>query len=113
VPCWRTVQAAVRWYQLSKGTAPGALWTVLQQGTYAPDGDSRFMSSGGIDNSGELAIGYSVSSSTTSPSLRYTGRLPADGAGVMSIAETSILAGSASQTDTGRWGDYSSLSLDP
>ena len=103
-------EAGVRWYQLSNS---GAGWSVLQQGTYAPDADSRFMSSGGIDNSGELALAYSVSGAATFPSLRYTGRLPADGAGVMSIAETSLFAGAASQTDTGHWGDYSSLSLDP
>ena len=71
------------------------------------------MSSGGIDNSGELALAYSVSSATTYPSLYYTGRLPGDPAGVMSIPETSIFDGQYSQTDTGRWGDYSSLSLDP
>src|SRR5207302_11009201 len=102
--------AGVRWYLLANS---GAGWSVLQQGTHAPDTDNRFMSSGGIDNSGELALAYSVSSATTYPSLYYTGRLPGDPAGVMSIPETSIFDGQYSQTDTGRWGDYSSLSLDP
>jgi uncharacterized repeat protein (TIGR01451 family) len=105
--------AAVRWYELGNTGAPGALWTVQQQGDYAPDADNRFMSSGGIDNSGELALAYSVSSATMFPSLSYTGRLPGDGAGVMSIAETSLFAGSDAQTSNNRWGDYSSLSLDP
>src|SRR5207244_870046 len=78
--------AGVRWYQLANS---GAGWSVFQQGTHAPDTDNRFMSSGGIDNSGELALAYSVSSATTYPSLYYTGRLPGDPAGVMSIPETS------------------------
>jgi hypothetical protein len=102
--------AAVRWYELRNGAGT---WSVGAQGTYAPDSDSRFMSSGGIDNSGELAIAYSITSSTTYPSLSYTGRLPGDPAGSMSIAETSLYAGSVSQIDSNRWGDYSSLSLDP
>jgi hypothetical protein len=103
-------QAAVRWYELRNAAGT---WSVGAQGDYVPDGDSRFMSSGGIDNSGELAIAYSVTGSTTYPSLRYTGRLPGDAPGAMSIAETSLLTGSLSQTDSNRWGDYSSLSLDP
>ena len=102
--------AAVRWYELRNAAGT---WSVGAQGTYAPDTDSRFMSSGGIDNSGEIAIAYSITSGTTAPSLGYAGRLPGDGPGVMSIAETSLLAGSLSQTDSNRWGDYSSLSLDP
>ncbi len=102
--------AAVRWYELRNAAGT---WSVGAQGDLAPDGDNRFMSSGGIDNSGELALAYSVTSGTTFPSLRYAGRLPADGPGVMSIGETSLLTGTLSQTDSNRWGDFSSLSLDP
>jgi hypothetical protein len=102
--------AAVRWYDV---TNTGAGWAINAGGDYAPDADSRFMSSGAIDNSDELAIAYSTSGVATFPSLRYAGRLPGDAAGAMSIAETSLLAGSQSQTTIGRWGDYSSLALDP
>jgi hypothetical protein len=102
--------AAVRWYDLAN--AAGS-WAINSGGDYAPDGDNRFMPSGAIDTSDELAIAYSVSSVTTFPSLRYTGRVPGDGVNTMSIAESSILAGAASQSTVGRWGDYSSLSLDP
>ena len=57
---------------------------------------------------------YSVSSSSTYPSLRYTGRFTDDPLGTMTITEGTIIAGSGSQTHSaGRWGDYSSMSVDP
>jgi hypothetical protein len=47
------------------------------------------------------------------PSIRYSGRVPSDPAGTLE-AENSILVGGGSQTgNLNRWGDYSSMSVDP
>ncbi|RLD85853.1 MAG: hypothetical protein DRJ02_09630, partial [Bacteroidetes bacterium] len=102
--------AGVRWYELRKTTGT---WGIYQQGTYAPDGDSRWMSSIAMNGVGDIALGYSVSGSSTYPSIRYTGRLAGDPLNTLTITETSIFSGTASQTGVGRWGDYSMMSVDP
>jgi len=104
--------AGVRWYELRKDTA--GTWTIHQQGTYAPnDGDHRWMGSIAMDQAGNIALGYSVSSETTWPSIRYVTRTPVDPLGEMG-GEASIVAGSGAQLDSsGRWGDYSAMSVDP
>jgi len=106
-----TFRAGVRYYQL---TGTGGAFSVAEQGTYAPnDGASRWMGSAAADGLGNLAIGYSVSSATVFPSIRYAGRLPTDPPGTLS-AEQSIIDGTGVQRSTGgRWGDYSALSVDP
>ncbi len=100
----------VRWYELrSPSTTP----TVFQQGTYAPDSNFRWMGSIAMDKVGNMALGYSVSSSSMHPAIRYTGRVPTDSLGTME-GETSIIEGTGSQlTNLNRWGDYSSVSIDP
>ena len=67
-----------------------------------------------MDAAGNLAIGFSVSSQATSPSVRYAGRLAGDPLGALTQGETTLIAGSGSQTHaSGRWGDYSMMSVDP
>ncbi len=62
---------------------------------------------------GNIAVGYSVSSSAIHPGIRYTGRVPTDPLGTLG-AENSVLDGGGSQTSRlHRWGDYSSISVDP
>lgn len=104
--------AGVRWYELRKTT--GA-WSVFQQATYAPsDGHSRWMGSMAMDSAGSIALGYSISSSTLYPSIRYTGRLSSDPPNQMTITERVIMNGGGSQTSsTKRWGDYSAMGVDP
>jgi hypothetical protein len=103
--------AGIRWYQL---TNPGTGWSIGQQGTYAPDSDHRWMGSAALDASGNLAVGYSVSSSTLFPSIRVAGRLAGDPAGQLSQGENTMTAGGGSQTHSAsRWGDYAALQLDP
>jgi hypothetical protein len=103
--------AGLRWYQL---TNPGSGWSIQQQGTYAPDSDHRWMGSAALDASGDLGIGYSVSSSSTFPSIRAAGRLAGDPAGQLSQGEKEMTAGGGSQTHgASRWGDYAALQLDP
>ena len=106
----------IRWYELRN---PGGTPTVYQQSTYAPDASYRWMASIAMDGSGDIAMGYSISSSSISPSISYTGRLPTDTLGTME-AEKSIFAGTGVETGTfsngqtaNRWGDYTSLSVDP
>ena len=100
----------VRWYELR---SPNATPTVFQQGTYAPDADYRWMGSVAMDSVGDIAVGYSASSSAINPGIRYTGRVPSDPLGTLE-AESTILAGTGSQLSSlSRWGDYSSMSVDP
>jgi len=66
-----------------------------------------------MDKQGNMALGYSVSSSTMHPSIRYTGRLATDPPSTMQ-AETSIIEGTGSQlANLSRWGDYSAMTVDP
>ncbi|MEZ5194516.1 MAG: carboxypeptidase regulatory-like domain-containing protein [Nocardioides sp.] len=105
-------QAGVRWYELDS-TDGGGTWGIGQQGTYAPDSDSRWMASAAMDVSGNIAVGYSVSSDTTFPSIRVAGRLATDPLGELPQAENEMIAGSGSQTSGfSRWGDYSSMQVD-
>jgi len=106
-----TDHAGVRWYELRRGS-DGA-WSISQQGTYAPDATHRWMGSVAMDGAGNIALGYSVSSSTVFPGVRYTGRLASDPLGTMPQGEQSIIGGAASLTWTLRWGDYSAMSVDP
>src|SRR5262249_45342506 len=100
----------VRWYEIrGVHTTP----TVFQQGTFAPDASFRWMGSIAMDHVGNIALGYSVSSSSLHPSIRFTGRVPGDAAGTME-AENSVLSGAGSQTGgLNRWGDYSAMTIDP
>jgi fibronectin type 3 domain-containing protein len=100
----------VRWYELR---SPGGVPLVYQQGTFAPDSTYRWMGSIAMDQSGDIGVGYSVSSATIHPGIRYTGRVPGDPLGTLE-SETSALVGGGSQTASlNRWGDYSSMSIDP
>ena len=102
--------AAIRWFELRK---TGANWTLYQQGTFDPgDGHDRFMGSIAMDGAGNIALGYSVSSSTLNPSIRYATRLSTDPLGAMQ-SEAVLIAGGGSQTGSDRWGDYSAMSIDP
>jgi hypothetical protein len=104
-----SARTAVRWYELR---SPGATPTVYQQGTYSPNNTNRWMGSIAMDMVGNMAIGYSVGSATVFPTIRYTGRLATDPLNTMET-EATIFAGTGSQTVGGRWGDYTSMSVDP
>ena len=108
-----TYKAAVRYFQLSR-SSPAGPFSVTEQGTTpAPDATERWMASAAADNSGDIAVGYSASSLTVFPSLRYAGRTPSDPPGALEDEQT-LFAGTGVQTDTGnRWGDYSALQIDP
>jgi len=100
---------AFHWYEIHNPTDQP--W-VYQQGTFAPDSSYRWNASIGMDQLGDIAVGYNASSSSIYPAIRYTGRVPSDPLTTLET-ETSIMAGTGSETSSGRWGDYSSLSIDP
>jgi len=105
-------QRAIYWCELRQTSGT---WSVYQQGIYAPDTDTRWMSSAAMDDNGSIALCYAKSSATAGdyPGLYYTGRLASDPLGTMSFAETQAIAGTASQSGVNRFGDYSQTSLDP
>lgn len=71
------------------------------------------MGSIAMDKQGNMALGYSASSASMYPAIRYTGRLATDAVGTMQ-AETTIVAGTGSQLkNLSRWGDYSAMTVDP
>ncbi|HKS75164.1 MAG TPA: hypothetical protein VJQ82_18290, partial [Terriglobales bacterium] len=100
----------IRWYEIQN---PSGTPIVAQQGTYAPDATYRWMGSIAMDQSSDIAVGYSKSSSSLNPSIAFAGRVPTDPSGTLE-AETSVVTGTGSQT-TGlsRWGDYSAMQVDP
>lgn len=111
--------SAIRWYELRNAagqTVSNATPIVHQQGTFAPSTPTsahRWMGSAAIDKTGGIAIGYNISSSTLKPSIRYAYRGPSDPLGTLGN-ETQALAGTGSQlTNLARWGDYSTISIDP
>jgi hypothetical protein len=104
-------QVAVRWYELYD---PAGSVTVNQQGTFAPDTTYRWMASMAEDKNGDIGLGYSASSSSIHPGIRFTGRVPSDTLGTMET-EASILEGTGSQFGQYgyRWGDYTAMQVDP
>jgi hypothetical protein len=105
-----SISTGVRWYEVR---SPNSTPTVFQQGTYGPNSTTRWMGSIAMDQSGDMALGYSVSSSSVYPSIYFTGRVAADTPGSME-GEQLIVNGSGSQTGgVSRWGDYSAMTVDP
>jgi hypothetical protein len=107
--------SGIRWYEIRD---PGGTPTIYQSGTYAPDSHYRWMGSMAMDRVGNMAVGYSVSDSSMNPSIWYTGRLVTDPLNQLPQTEAVIQNGTGSQTtwsqgDLQRWGDYSSMSVDP
>lgn len=108
-----TNHAGIRWYELRRTTGT---WSLRQSGTYAPDADNRWMGSIMLNGGGKIGLGYSVSSTTVYPSIRYCGQSStaySAGAGVLDIPEDIIQTGANSQTAYNRWGDYAQMSVDP
>ena len=104
--------SGVRWYELRLGA--GSVPSIFQQGTYAPDGTSRWMGSVAMDQAGNIAVGYSQSSTSSHPSIRITGRQAGDPLGTLTQPELTLFSGAGSQTGgLTRWGDYSQMVVDP
>ena len=105
-----TNRAGVRWAELRNS---GSGWSLHQSGTIAPTSDSRWMGGLAMDEQGNIAIGYSVSSQGVKPSLRYVTRAAGDPLGTVG-SEVTLHAGAGVQPSSShRWGDYASMSVDP
>ena len=113
--------AAPRFYQVPvTGGTVGP--SITQAATFDPDGAnviSRFMPSVAVDRAGNMALGYSTSSSSTKPAIKYAGRLSTDPINTITQTEQVLIQGAGTQTGLcggaacTRWGDYSAMTLDP
>ncbi len=101
----------VRWYEfrLDKKRDP----TLYQQGTYAPEGFYRWMPSIAMDKKGDIGIGYSFGGVPNFAGQRFAARQAGDPKGQLTLHETVLAKGEASQTNTLRWEDYTTTAMDP
>jgi len=105
-------QRSIKWVELRQDQSTN-VWSLYQEGTYAPDSANRWCGSIAMDCNGDIALCYAKTSATIPVSLAYTGRLPGDPLGTMSLTETVVFAGNGSITGSNRFGDYSQTSIDP
>jgi len=113
----------LRWYeiQIIEGVIPG----FSQTGLYAPDADYRWLGSLATDLVGNMAIGFSHSSPTTFPAIKYAGRLRSDPLDTITHGDQVLSLLSPPQPYTGSqddgngyaydgpWGRQSQMSIDP
>jgi hypothetical protein len=102
----------IRWYEIRD---PAGDPFVYQQGTYAPDSNSRWMGSAAMDRGGNIALGFSLSSNQQNPGIGIAARAARDPLGVMGLGEQSVPIPStgAEANNSNRWGDYTNMSVDP
>src|ERR1700722_15665308 len=100
-------QTAIRWYELRGNGIPA----VYQSGTISPDKTIfRFMPSIAQDQSGNAAVGYSVSSSSIHPGMNASWwNLQSH----TTPTEITLYAGTGDEENAYNWGDYSSMTVDP
>ena len=69
----------IQWAQINV-TGGTVVTTPVQQQIYnnGADGINRFMGSLAVDRQGNMALGYTASSSSVAPDIRYAGRLAGD-----------------------------------
>src|ERR1700730_2965372 len=111
-----------QWAQISV-TGGTVATTPVQEQIYnnGADGLNRFMGSLAVDHNGDMALGYTASSSTVAPDIRYAGRLVTDPVNTLPQTEVTILPSVPRSVQTGncgsgpciRWGDYSAMTVDP
>ena len=105
-----TKGGGVRWYEFQ--VQKDRSLALRQQGTYLSDGLFRWMASPAIDKNGNIGIGYSYGSGDIFAGQRFTGRLPNDPLGELTLGETVLVEGAAAQL-TQRWEDYTQTAVDP
>ncbi|MBP6389391.1 MAG: T9SS type A sorting domain-containing protein [Flavobacteriales bacterium] len=108
-----STQRSIKWCELRQSQATG-VWSMYQEGIYAPDANTRWMGAAAMDNNGSIGITYLKSNSTSIyPGLYYTGRRTCDPLGTLPVTEVLGVAGTGSQTGVNRVGDYAQTTLDP
>jgi hypothetical protein len=100
----------VRWYEFRIDRNRKV--SLYQQGTYAPEGNFRWMASPAIDRLGNIGIGYSFGGTQHFPGQRFAARLANDPPGRLTLRETVLVEGEASQNAM-RWEDYTTTAMDP
>jgi hypothetical protein len=100
----------VRWYEFR--IDPARRVSLLQQGTYAPDGFFRWMASPAMDARGNIGIGYSFGGTPNYAGQRFAARLAGDPPGRLTLREAVLADGGASQPAM-RWEDYTQTAMDP
>ena len=100
-------QTGIRWYEFRGNGVP----TIFQSGTVSPDTSLyRFMPSIAQDQSANAAVGYSVSSAATHPGIsasywNLTNQT--------TPTEIPLFSGSGDEENSYKWGDYTSMTVDP
>jgi hypothetical protein len=102
--------AGVRWYEIR---SPGLSPSVFQQGTIIDPNINYWMGSIAMDGVGNIALGFSASSRGLFPSVAVVGRVPLDSLGTMEAPTFLVTGGGVQVQSFRRWGDYSSMSVDP
>ena len=106
-----TDKAAVRWFELRRVSGT---WSTYQEGVVGGgDTNHRSVTSVAMDGSGGIALGYTLTSSSVYPSIRYAGRRAWDPLGTMAYVDVVAQAGTGSQASYDRWGDYAGIGIDP
>ncbi len=107
-----STQRSIKWVELRQDQSSG-VWSLYQEGIYAPDSATRWCGSIAMDCNGDIALCYAKASPTIPVSLCYTGRLAGDSLGKMTLAETTVFPGSGTISGSNRFGDYSETTIDP
>ena len=111
----------IQWAQINV-TGATINTTPVQQQIFnnGADGLNRFMGALAVDHDGNMALGYSASSASVAPDIRYAGRLSTDPLNALPQTEVTLLPAVTRSVQTGscggtctRWGDYSAMSVDP
>lgn len=113
----------IRWYEIHNlyvSDGVHAPYYVYEESTYTGADQTqgnpayyRWMGSIAEDQVGDLALGYSKSSSSIYPGITYTGQSATSGVKNEMADENDAFGGSGSETSASRWGDYSSMAVDP
>jgi len=104
--------SAMRWYEV-RATPSGGSFALFQSGTFQNKADSLWMGSTAMDKQGNMALGMSASGTAKDPSVWYTGRLASDPLGKLEAPSVAAKGSAVETGDSQRWGDYSSMSIDP
>lgn len=119
-----TYQAGFRDFELRRN-CPGCNYFVNEQFTLVPPGggggatgDNAWIGSAAMDNSGNLAVGFSVSGVGTvpiahNPSQGYAARNFFDAPNNLTESGLLFYGVGVQRGTSNRWGDYSSLMIDP
>jgi hypothetical protein len=100
----------VRWYEIRD---PEGAPAVFQQGTIVDPDTDFWLGSVAMDRVGNIAVGFSAMSKRDFSSVFVAGRKPSDPRGSM-FGPLRLALGSGVQFNSfKRWGDYSSMTVDP